>query len=106
MDNEENSLSQFQAEVLRVINQQMHILVKMEVLHTFAQMKNLPEGAIGWLVEQQQEFIAQMNEDERGAYELTMAGKMAKIVDKLDREILGSENPRSFWERLESLNKR
>ncbi len=106
MDNEENTLAQFQAEVLRVISEQMHILVKMEVLHTFAQMKNLPEGAVEWLADQQEKVIAQMTEDETRVYELTLAGKMEKIVDNLDRQILNSEDPSLFWKRLRNSEKK
>ncbi len=78
----------------------------MEVLHTFAQMKNLPAGAVEWLADQQEKFIAEMTAEEKRVYELTLAGKMEKIVDNLDRQILDSNDPSLFWERLGNSGKR
>jgi hypothetical protein len=47
-----------------------------------------------------------MTAEEKRVYELTLAGKMEKIVDNLDRQILDSENPSLFWKRLHNSEKR
>jgi hypothetical protein len=106
MDNDDNTLAQFIAHVSKVLKEQTHLFVKMEVISTFSKMQKLPEGALEWLNIKRQEFYAQMTEKEKQIYDRIFRQDAQAIIDELDRRILMGPNPELFWERLGNSGKR